>query len=76
MAYSNGILISLTQDDDVDYSYSHIELNHTQRDTSTFTVISELQNPCMYAYDHSNITYLTIIIIIPTFYSVSKCNAE
>ena len=42
-----GILISLTQDDDVDYSYSHIELNHTQRDTSTFTLISELRNPCM-----------------------------
>ena len=64
MAYSYGILISLTQDDDVinvDYSFSRVELSRIQRDTSTFTLISELQNPCM-LIDH--------IMLLNTLYTI------
>ena len=40
-------LLSQDEDLDPDYSSPHLELGHNQSDHhSTFTLISELQNPC------------------------------
>ena len=67
----------LSQDEDLDYSSPHLELGHNQRDNhSTFTLISELQNPCKLKLSSSHIYVPCPLFLVTVYQSVTNNNPD